>query len=328
MRRLDPFQQTALCHLADPEVQSGAAHFNIFDPTQFRELVEYHGISPIVTRKLKAALTELSDRWRDVLHSLEEHLRLATIVTLALESEGAKIRAGFEEQSIPFRLVKGAAFAKDLYPNVSDRPFTDLDFVLPPDRLDDVAHVMQALGYKSADETRSHREERYREQKWILPGVKYVLVEVHTDLVHQPALRRRVTYGFEQIEVQAADIDQAVEHLMTAVIHGSVGHKFHSLKLAVDVLQAMRHLGGDQVREAIRRAGELKITYELASSAKLMTALFPDAVPEKTISALSRLTQIPAILTRNAVTNAHLRDYWQSRVRRHLFRWSQIGHSP
>ncbi|MEL6201802.1 MAG: nucleotidyltransferase family protein [Pseudomonadota bacterium] len=327
MRRLDPKQQTALCNIADPEYLSGATHFKVFDPAHFVELTDYHGITPIAARKLKGATAELSDQWRVMLQMLEERLRLVTIVTLALESEGAKVRAGFEAQAIPFCLVKGAAFASDMYPNVSDRPFSDLDFVLPADRLADAAHVMQALGYKSADETRSHRQERYREQKWVLPGVKYVLIELHTDLVHQPALRRRVAYGFDQIDVQTGGNHKAVEHLMTAIIHGSVGHKFHNLKLAVDVLQAMRHLSDDQVHEAIRRADGLNINYELASSAKLMGALFPGAVPEKNIRVLSSLTNVPTILSRNAVTNAHIRNNWPSRLRRHLFRWSQIAHS-
>lgn len=325
MTKLNSLQQKALCDLADPESQPNAHSFALYEPGQLLALAEYHGVSPTITRKLKAIIDDVPDQWQPILSELEGELRIATIVTLALEGEAEKIRGRFNDAGVPYKLVKGAAFAKDLYPSVSDRPFTDLDFVLPPDRLDNVADVMSALGYKRADETRAQREEIYREQKWILPGVKYVLVEVHTDLVHQPSLRRRITYGFEQLDAHSSGDDRTVEHLMTAVIHGSVGHKFHNLKLAVDVLQALRRISSDAVEQAAERAAELHITYELAASAKLIVAMFPNAAKENAIRQLSRVASTPIGLTRNTVTNAHLRDYWPSRLHRHVFRWSQIA---
>lgn len=55
----------------------------------------------------------------------------------------------FEEGSLPIQAIvlKGAALAATLYPSIALRPFTDLDILVPRDRLTEAVTALKSLGY-------------------------------------------------------------------------------------------------------------------------------------------------------------------------------------
>ena len=324
--RLDPRQQALLCRLADPEAPAPAvAELAPLPAGRLVDLCDHHAIGPAVWRKLAPLAGSLPAGWPQAVSALGDGLRIATAVTLSLEALAARLRAMLEAAGIPHRIVKGAAFAGALYPEPSDRPYTDIDIVVPPEALEAASAVMSAAGLVMTVRARPEKTVLYREQKWTLDGQPHVLVEVHTDLVHLPQLRRRVTYGFREIALADREGRMPVAgHLATAVIHGALGHKFHQLKLAVDVLQAIRRLDDASASSAIEAAERLGIAFEMAASAQLVAELFPSMADHPGLVRLRALRRVPRWIDRDTVTNAHLRDDIRSRLRRHVFRWQQL----
>lgn len=322
--RLDPRQQALLCDLADPEAPAPAREtLAYFGPRDLLDLARYHAVEAVVWRKLSPLSGALGAGWAGGMLELTERVRIATGVTMLLEAHAARIVRGLKDRGLPHKLVKGAAFAGALYPEVSDRPYTDVDILVPAGSLEDVGAVMREAGFGLAVLPRPEKTEIYREQKWTRDGEPHLLVEVHTDLVHLPELRRRVTFGFGEAEIaDHGGAAPASGHLLTAVVHGAIGHKFHQLKLAVDVLQAIRRLG-DEMPLAIAAARRLNLNYELAAAAGLVGRLFPRAAGDPNVAELAGLMETPLWLDRDTITNAHLRGDIRSRFRRFAFRWRQ-----
>ncbi len=328
-QRLAPAAQRLLCDLADPQaLPPDPAALAVLDLADFQGLCEHHGIGAVVWRKLKAAGIGLAPDWQAMRDTLGREVRLATIVTLDLEAHGQRLRQGLEAGRIAHRFVKGAAFADALYPHVSDRPYTDIDLVVPHNALAQAGHVLEAMGFAMVVRPRPEKTVLYEEQKWTLAGQPHLLIEVHTDLVHMPALRRRVRFGFEQLQIanggQEEGRSSMAGHLLTAVVHATIGHKFHQLKLAVDVLQAIRRLDDADMEPAIAAAQRLDLTFELAAAAGVAARVFDLRATEKhRFEHLARLANVPGWINRDTVVNAHLRADVSSRVRRHVFRWQQ-----
>jgi hypothetical protein len=322
--RLDPRQQALLCDLADPEAPApGRETLACFGPRDLLDLARYHAVEAVVWRKLSLLSGDLDAGWAGMIAELTERVRIATGVTMLLEAHASRIVRGLSDRRLPYRLVKGAAFAGALYPEISDRPYTDVDILVPAGSLEDLGAVMREAGFGLAVLPRPEKTEIYREQKWTREGEPHLLVEVHTDLVHLPALRRRVTFGFAEAEIaDHGGSALASGHLLTAVVHGAIGHKFHQLKLAVDVLQAIRRLG-DEMPLAVAAARRLNLTYELAAAAGLVGRLFPGAARDARVAELAGLMKTPLWLDRDTITNAHLRGDIRSRFRRFAFRWRQ-----
>lgn len=322
--RLDDQQQALLCDLADPQAPAPTARqLACLNPDDLIDLARHHAIEAIVWRKLAESPCLPGVSWARAVEMLAEQVRIATGVTLMLEAHARRITATLRERALPHRLVKGADFATALFPRPSDRPFTDIDILVPVEALGGVDTVLGEAGYDLAHDTSPGRAERSREQKWTQAGNPHLLIEVHTDLVHLPGLRRRTTYGYAEAGIADRDgTSPASGRLLTAVVHGAIGHKFHQLKLAVDVLQAMRHAVGD-MPQAVTAAAQLGLTYELAASAELVRRLFPAAAADDRIAVLAALAATPGWLDRDTVVNAHRRADLRSRLRRHAFRWHQ-----
>ncbi len=86
------------------------------------------------------------------------------------------------------------------------------------------------------------------------------MVEVQGNMVHYPALRRRLSFGYAELKAASpGDEQSAVAMLLIAVVHALGGHKFHRLLFAVDIAQAARRISdpdgnGPRCRKARRRA--------------------------------------------------------------------------
>lgn len=323
--RLDPRQQALLCDLADPEAPVPSADMlACIGPDDLLALARHHAIEAIVWRKLTQVRGWPDAGWAAATEALAARVRIATGVTMLLEAHAARISGALDGKGLPHRLVKGADFAAALYPDVADRPFTDIDILVPAEALAETGIVLRQAGFDLSAYQRADRRAASGEQKWTREGEPHLLIEVHTDLVHAPALRRRVTFGYrEAVLADAEGASPASGRLLAAVVHGAIGHKFHQLKLAVDVLQAMRRID-DAMPRAIEAARQLNLTFELAAAAGLARRLFPLAAGDGRIKALAALAGSPAWLDRDTVVNAYLRADLRSRLRRHAFRWHQF----
>ncbi|MEO0544809.1 MAG: nucleotidyltransferase family protein [Pseudomonadota bacterium] len=313
-----------LCELADPEAELPATYSEgLINDGDLADLCDYHGIQTTVWRKLsESGVTKLEANAQ--IAELATAARATTVFTMLLDAEAAKISQFFIDAGLPWTFVKGASFAQNLYPHVADRPYTDLDILVPKSAMPAARDLLKKGGYRHIERPRAQKDAVYEEEKWMPVGNDKLLIELHTDLVHQPALRKRVTFGYDDYRrANLEEISSPVGLLMTAIVHGALGHKFHQLKLAVDVLQAMRAIDPSETDATVAVARELKVSFELGACARLVQAMFPGAAKNETVQSFAEIVWSPTIINRATVVNAHKRDHYPSRIRRHAFRFYQ-----
>jgi hypothetical protein len=165
------------------------------------------------------------------------------------------------------------------------------------------------------------------EQKWFSTENDQILVELHTNLVHDAALRRRLSFGFADHELASeGDLYPRVAWFLTAVIHAAAGHKFHKLQLLVDVLQAFRILSQEDLDALDRILGQIPARLETAICLELVDDLFDvvdakDALAE--ITRGSNLENRKKFVDAETVLNSYFDTAKRSKVRRHAFRLMQ-----
>lgn len=229
-------------------------------------LASGHGVLPILERKLGLRATEAGP---------DTALRVGQ--TLLLEQKAERVSAALREAGVRFAIVKGPTFARLLYENPADRPFTDIDLLLHPTDLDRASEVMRERGFQLEQNEVWDNSQRNMEFKWTLVQNRSVLFELHTNLVHYPRLRRRVSFGYEELLAAGQGDGEAPEALLSvAIIHASCGHKFHRLQMVVDVLQAARRLPDDRIDNFVHAAQKLRFSMEAAVSLSLAGRLFED----------------------------------------------------
>lgn len=321
-------EKRALCALADPASPApDGADLADLRPEALALAAQMHGVDPVVWRKLSAMAPDAGP-WAEAVQALGGALHLTTAVTLMLDSHSATIRAAFDEAGLRYRAIKGAAFAQALYPNLADRPYTDIDLLVDPQHLDRAAETMRKLGYTQFVRARFDKSVSNREQKWLRDDAPNVLIEVHTDIVHDPRLRRRLRFGLAELDrADGEGRHPAAGFLALAVVHGTAGHKFHNLKLMVDIAQAVRSMGEKDARHLAVALPRLGMGLELAQSMAVVVALLPDvtlAAAWPILAAAAEPYGTRQYIKADTVLDAIRRDNLRSRLRRHAFRWRQI----
>lgn len=138
-------------------------------------------------------------------------------------------------REMPVTVIKGIAFARCIYPDPVLRSFTDIDLLVAPKVVPQVNALLVARGFELAE--LDEQAERL-EAKWVLSSNHGILVEVHTNMVHHPGLRRSMSLTFDDL---APSLGRPAAHLTIAVVHGAL-HQYERLQQVMDVCQAARAL--------------------------------------------------------------------------------------
>lgn len=290
---------------------------------------ETHGLAPIFARKL-GLHADLRERLPQagLLDRLTRGHEIATGFTMLLEHYYVGLQARMTSENLPAVIVKGPVFARALYRREGDRPFTDIDVLAHPDAIDRVAQLLTEAGFARNRKEFWDRSDTYQEQKWLLASNPNVMVELHGNLVHYPSLRRGVSFGFADYErARQQDGDCPFALFMTAVVHGSLGHKFHKLQLLVDVLQAFRRLPADGMDRLADVAQKLSLRLEAALCLELVAQLFGEERAAEWARRIGPPRQ--AAIARALVSPQSVLEVEgskASRLRRHAFRWLQSLH--
>lgn len=110
--------------------------------------------------------------------------RTETLQNLYLEAELRKVLHAFNQDAIPFLLLKGAALAHTVYPRPNLRTYHDIDAMIHPRDLDRARDLLEAMGYVPYDEFRADAIDKNRtayhyilrrSDTWL-----EVLIELHT----------------------------------------------------------------------------------------------------------------------------------------------------
>ena len=247
-------------------------------------------------------------------------------LTMMLEHYYQAISEKVEKAGLRAVVVKGPVFARNLYAHVNDRPFTDIDLLAHSDDIEAVAQILSELGFTRFKKEVWDRSDDYQEQKWLLDGNANVMIELHGNLVHYPSLRRGVSFGYEDFKkASQKDGDCPLALFMTAVVHASLGHKFHKLQLLVDILQAFRCLSDDEIAMLPAVAAQLSLRLEVALCLNLVADTFEEPRAKATAKQMALFVQ--SSLANSLVSPSMLLEtQGQSRLRRHMFRWLQSLH--
>jgi hypothetical protein len=88
--------------------------------------------------------------------------------------------------------------------------------------------ALERAGFNPIHKGLFDRSEAMQEQEWVLPEIPAVLVGLHLNLVHYPALRRKVSFGYQQLAACGhGDPEAPLGLFFTSVVHAALGRKFH-----------------------------------------------------------------------------------------------------
>lgn len=299
------------------------------------EAASAHGVLPAVARNLRAMAVDhvvsgsgpqpLLDRVRA---ALEQRVVVVTGQSMLLLHHGRRISSAMSQQSIPAVVVKGPVFAETLYPEPSDRSFTDIDILVTQGSLPALSAILRDLGFTAASSPPGNGRD-YREYKWTLTGHPLVLIEAQTDLIHSPSLRSGIRLRHSDLmAVGNGRSTDATALLMLAAVHGAAGHQFERLQPIVDVLQAARGVAGPvDVDRLVRIASDTGASSAIQTALDLTADLFDepsarriaDAFRAVPCRALRRRLLSPSVVLRAQDRNGG-RDSWRRRALREIIR--------
>lgn len=306
-----------LCSLADPEAVAVIVPTEAVDP--LLKLGEDHNVLPAVVRKLatRHSTSALAEAQREVT------LRIG--MSLHLKAIAAKVDRYIADNHLEAVIVKGPVFARQIYPTPSDRPFTDIDIMVAPSARAPIGELLKGMGYHLFLKPLLDHTEQNQEEKWIQSDMTALLIEVHGNLVHYQGLRRRISFGYaEYMRCGGATAGAGLPQFFVAVVHATLGHKFHQLRLLVDVLQAYRHLSADDVAALPDMARQLGLALESRLCLELIASLFdvPGATETARRIAGGWVSNLATWLVNSAAVLS-APSAFLSKVRRHTFRGLQ-----
>lgn len=250
---------------ADPAPRHDISAASVSPAAAIRLVAEAHahGVLPAVMRNLAPRFED--DDFAEVRAAALLKRRETAAFTIMLRQHADHILAAARD--LPVTMVKGRAFAEDIYPHVSMRGFTDVDLLAAPSAIAPLEDILRAQGFQFVDW--DHDPARL-EAKWIHKDNPTLLVEVHSNLVHHPGLRRRMSLAYDDFEGAPR---APAAHLMIAIMHGAL-HQYERLRQMVDILQAARALRtrADEAqfeRLVARSGGHLAATVGLNLAARM-----------------------------------------------------------
>lgn len=150
-----------------------------YDWELFQELALHHRIFPLIYCALKKLDKELIPS--DIMRTLYQYYKNNTLKILKFALEMEELNGGCIDKGIPIIFLKGPILAKELYGDLSLRPSSDIDLLVPIQELQQIEDHLLGLGYSQEDEIqtvledwkwRHHHKAYFHKQK----GIK---VEVH-----------------------------------------------------------------------------------------------------------------------------------------------------
>ncbi|WP_029074018.1 nucleotidyltransferase family protein [Kaistia adipata] len=284
-RRLSGADSRLLIALADPEGSMAPPPLAAARAQRLLSQAERHGVLPAVLRKVRPGLSTPD------LVPIRDHFAMryqaGVAFNMQLRAQAKQLQAALVAAGAPALLIKGQDFAENLYPDPVLRPTSDIDIIVPLDRLDEVEAVAARSDFALHP---SQRDDEQLERKWIHVRHPMLMLEIQGNLVHAPGLRSVLSLGFDELcpDGDPASAARPSARLAIAGVHAASSHHFELLRLVVDVLQAARRLDGAAEEQAlddlVNRSG---IRLALVAALDLADRLYDDARCRSIADALS-----------------------------------------
>ena len=220
-----------LIYCANPaEAPTPAALPNAGAEQELLRQSDQHGILPLFLRRFpftRAASRTLRQDGRD------RH-RGNRVITALLQYHGRAVMA--DAAGLPVAIVKGPVFAQSTYPEPALRGYTDIDILAAPAAVPRLAGILEAHGFTPAEFGGDNARGEWKWLHRVNPGI---MIEIQTDLVHAPAMRKAVSLRYEDIADGPA---RPAALLFVALVHAGAVHQYERLQLVTDICLAARKL--------------------------------------------------------------------------------------
>ncbi|MDP3879106.1 MAG: nucleotidyltransferase family protein [Dehalococcoidales bacterium] len=148
------------------------------------EKATFHRLSCLLSHHLRSAeLTAFVPQ--PVLKKLQSIYYTSLTRNVLLQDELSRLLAALNREGIPVIVLKGAALLGIVYQDISLRPMSDLDILVPVEHLDRVEAVVSQHGYEHIYSR--HSQEVAREKMHQLPCMmnreKHIFLEIHQHIV-------------------------------------------------------------------------------------------------------------------------------------------------
>ena len=159
--------------------------FSLEEWTNFANLAQLEGVAPLIHWTLKHEDISGIDIPLTVKAQLMAAFYNTTAQNQVMFQELERILDVFNETDIPVIVLKGAALAATVYPEISLRPMGDLDLLVPKDKINQANQCLNALGYTDAKPHLSEKLNRKIGHHIELRGGPNgsVMVELHWSLI-------------------------------------------------------------------------------------------------------------------------------------------------
>ncbi len=243
---------------------------------------ERHSVQPVLFGHLLGLLRhdpdafilgtgkQRGERALALIQSVNEKRLQETAQVMVLAEVAREVRSAMA--GLPVALVKGLDFAEQIFGGIQYRSFADIDLLLHPSVEPDLRDILMRQGFNEhqpkADDV------GYTERQWLKPHpqVGYILVELHTDLVHTKRLRERISLDYERYAGERSGGVTPAARLILAAVHAATSHLFGRLQYVVDGMMAAR-VGVDG-KELGQRAVETGAVLPLRTMLRLATEIF------------------------------------------------------
>jgi len=147
--RLSPAASALLGLLRPAGVLEVAARARKLPPPAWDEIIELaqrHGVAPLLHRALQSggALAQLPEHVRT---RLEQERRATAMLNMRKYGEFRRIAQALRERNIPLIALKGLHLADRVYPDISLRPMSDLDILVPRSEVERAIAAVQSVEY-------------------------------------------------------------------------------------------------------------------------------------------------------------------------------------
>ncbi len=223
--------------------------------------------------------------------------------------EVANIKKALGDLGIPVVLLKGAAYVMAGLPAAPGRLLSDIDILVPKQRMEDVENALLLYGWRTTHHD-EYDQKYYRQWMHEIPpmkhGVRGAVIDVHHAIL--PPTARLKPDSSKMLATAVALAGQAEICTFTPVdmILHSATHLFHEgelehgLRDLVDLDALLRHFGIQSGfwEQLIERAVTLDLIRPLYYALRYTAQMVATPIPSFAVKAVARLGRPPAALLR------------------------------
>lgn len=232
-----------------------------------------------------------------------EHLDWSNAITqrhvLAVRQEVSLIRQALQACSVPVILLKGAAYVMAQLPSAHGRLFSDIDILVPKDRLDQVEAALMLHGW-AATHHDAYDQRYYRTWMHELPPMRHIrrmtVIDVHHAIVPETAPVHPDPAKLRAAAIPVEGQDGVLTLAPTDMVLHSAVHLFHDgelengLRDLVDLDRLLRHFGSQPTfwPLLIERACTLELTRPLFYALRYTQRMLHTSVPADALALAAR----------------------------------------